>query len=163
MSDWTAQIMFVTVACAAFAVGVWLFVRTERRADRTESAATGSESCRTRERRRMQAGDWFNAVVSLLVGVLLGSVVDGLVQLVAAGLWQSAMIITLVFGALFLFMWVFDKVTDPLFSIGVRPAPKPQAKGRTPLLRLLSLPAGLLLGVVSARLGLDAQILGMIP
>jgi len=163
MSDWVPLIIFVAVACLTFAVGVWLFVRTELKTDRTESVGTGSGSGRTKERRRMQAGDWFNAAVNLLIGLLLGSFVDGLVQLVTTGLWLSAVIITLLFGGLFLFMWVFDKVTDPLFSIGVRPAPKPQVKGRTPLLRLMSLPVGVLLGVVLARLGLDDKILGMIP
>jgi len=144
-------------------MGVWLLVRAELKTDRIESMATGSGSGRTKERRRMQAGDWFNAAINLLVGLLLGSFVDGLVQLVATGLWLSAVIISLLSGGLFLFMLVFDKVTDPLFPIGIRPAPTPQVKGRTPLLRLMSLPVGVLLGVLLARLGLDDKILGMIP
>jgi hypothetical protein len=57
--------------------------------------------------------------------LLLGSFVDGLVQLAATGLWVSAVIITFSFGGLFLFMLVFDKVADALFSVGVRPALKP--------------------------------------
>jgi hypothetical protein len=116
-----------------------------------------------KESRRMQASDWFNAVINLIIGLLLGSFVDGLVQLVATGLWLSAGIITLLFGGLFLAMLVFDKVTDRLFSIGIRPAPRQQVKGRTPLLRLVSLPMGVLLGVLLARLGLDDKILGMMP
>jgi hypothetical protein len=60
-------------------------------------------------------------------------------------------------------MWASDKLLDRLFPIGVRPAPKPQTSGRTPLPRLLSLPAGVVLGVVLARLGLDDTILGMLP
>jgi hypothetical protein len=60
-------------------------------------------------------------------------------------------------------MVVFDKLFDRLFSIGVRPARKPQAQGRTPLPRLLSLPAGVVLGVVLARLGLATTILGALP
>jgi hypothetical protein len=106
-------------------VGVWLFVRTALKTERTESVATGSESGRTKGRRQMQAGDWFNAVINLLIGLLLGSFVDGLIQPAATGLWVSAVIITYSFGGLFLFMLVFDRVTDPLFSVGVRPALKP--------------------------------------
>ena len=68
----------------------------------------------------MQTGDWFDTVIFLLIGLLLGSVVDGLVQLVADGFWLSAVIITLLCGGLFLLMEVFEKLTDPLFSIGVR-------------------------------------------
>jgi hypothetical protein len=111
----------------------------------------------------MQAGDWINAVVNLLIGLLLGSFVDGLIQLVATGLWLSALIITLLFGGLFLFIVISDKVTDNLFPTGVRPALKTQGKVRKPLLRLISLPLGALFGAALARLGLDDKILGMLP
>lgn len=111
----------------------------------------------------MQAGDWFNAAINLAIGLLLGSFVDGLIQLVATGLWLSAAILTLLFGGLFLVVSMSDKLLDPLFSIGVRPAPKAGAKGRTPSIRRMSLPVGLVLGVALARLGLDDRILTMIP
>jgi hypothetical protein len=145
----------------AFAVVVWLFARKELVADRTESVTTDGASGRTKERRRMQAGDWFNAAINLLIGLLLGSAVDGLVRLVATGAWLSAAIITGLFGGVFLFMLVVDKATDRLFTVGIRPASRPRVKRRTPLLRLMALPVGVLLGVVAARLGLD--LIAMLP
>lgn len=86
-----------------------------------------------------------------------------MVQRISTGLWLSTVVVALVGAGFFLFMLTFDKVTDPLFSIGVRPSPEPKAKGRTPLPRLMSLPAGVVLGVVLARFGLDDTILRMIP
>ena len=163
MSGLTGIIIFAVVACLIIAMGVWLCMRTEMNTNRTESEASGSEGGRINERRRMQTGDWFNAAISLIIGMLLGSVVDGLAQLVTSGLWLPAVAIVLLGAGFFLFMLVFDKVSDRLFSIGMRPAPKRQAKGPTPLPRLISLPVGIVLGVVLARLGFDDTILGMIP
>ena len=163
MSDLTGIIIFAVAACLIIAVGVWLFLRTEINTNRAESAATGSESGRINERRRMQTGDWFNAAISLIIGMLLGSVIDGLAQFITTGLWLPAVAIVFLGAGFFLFMLVFDKVGDRLFSIGMRPAPKRQAKGPTPLPRFISLPVGVVLGVVLARLGFDDTILGMIP
>ena len=114
------------------------------------------------ERRSMQIGDWFTAAINLVIGVLLGSAADGLVQLATTAFWPLAVVIPLVFAGVLLFSWVLDLLTDRLFAIGVRPARKPKEEGRTPLLRLLSLPVGLVLGVALARLGLDDTILGAI-
>ena len=110
----------------------------------------------------MQVGDWANAAINLVIGVLLGSAADGLVQLATTAFWPLAVVIPLLFAGVFLFSWVLDMLTDRLFSIGVRPARTPKEEGRTPLLRLLSLPVGLVLGVALARLGLDETILGAI-
>jgi hypothetical protein len=110
----------------------------------------------------MQGGDWVNAAISVVIGVFLGSAADGLVQLATTAFWPIAVITPLLFAGLFLFMLVLDRLLDRLFSIGVRPARKPKEEGRTPLPRLLSLPAGVVLGVVMARLGLDTMILGVL-
>lgn len=163
MSDLTGIIIFSVVACLIIAVGVWLSMRTELNANQAESGVDGIESGAIDERRRMRIGDWFHAAINLIIGILLGSVVDGLAQLVTTGLWLPALAIVLIGAGFFIFILVFDKLSDRLFSIGVRPATKPQAKGRTPLPRLISLPVGVVLGVVLARLGFDDRILGMIP
>ena len=110
----------------------------------------------------MQVGDWANAAINLVIGVLLGSAADGLVQLATTAFWPLAVVIPLLFAGVFLFSWVLDMLTDRLFTIGVRPARTPKEEGPTPLLRLLSLPVGLVLGVALARLGLDETILGAI-
>lgn len=116
-----------------------------------------------RERRKMGTGDWINAAINVLIGVLLGFVIYGLVQLVASGSWLMAMILVLLGGGLFLFMILQDKLFDRLFSIGIRPARNPQPQLPKPLLRVLSLPLGFILGVVLAFLGLDRTILALLP
>lgn len=115
------------------------------------------------ERREMEAGDWINSAINIAIGVLLGSVFYGLAQLVAGGSWLMALILLFLGAGLFLFMVLFDKLFDRLFPTGIRPARTPQAKRPKPLLRVLSLPFGFILGVVLAVLGLDTTLLGFLP
>jgi len=110
------------------------------------------------ERRSMQVGDWFNAAINLVIGVLLGSAANGFVQLATTAFWPLAVVIPLLFAVVFLFSRVLDVLTERLFTIGVRPARKPKEEGRIPLPRLLSLPAGLVLGVALARLGQERTL-----
>jgi hypothetical protein len=114
------------------------------------------------ERRKMVVGDWMNAAINVVIGVLLGSVIYGLVQLVASGSWLMAMILVLLGVGLFLFMVLNDKLFDRLFPIGIRPAKNPQPQSPKPLLRVLSLPLGFMFGVVLAVLDLDGTILGLL-
>lgn len=114
------------------------------------------------ERRSMGTGDWINAVINALIGFLLGSAIYGLVQLVASGSWLMAMILVFLGGGLFLIVVLSDKLFDRLFPIGIRPAKNPQTQPPKPLLRVLSLPLGFLLGFVLAVLGLDGMVLGLL-
>jgi hypothetical protein len=115
------------------------------------------------ERRKMGVSDWISAAFNLLIGALLGSVIYGLVQLVASGLWLMAVILVLLGGGLFLFMFLYDKLFDWLFLSWTKPARNPQPRLPKPLLRILSLPAGFILGIVLAVLGLDRTILDFLP
>ncbi len=105
----------------------------------------------------MRAGDWFHAAVNLLLGALLGSAATGLAQLLVAGAWALALIVTLLAVAMFLIVLASDWLLDRLFGIGIRPAHDAQEQ-RKPLLRLLSLPAGFLLGIALALLGIDVTL-----
>jgi len=115
------------------------------------------------ERSKMGLGDWINAAINVVIGVLLGSVMHGLVQLVASGSWLMAMIVLFLAVGLFLLVVLSDKLFDCLFPIGIRPARTPQTQRPKPLLRVLSLPSGLIFGVVLAVLGLDRMILSFLP
>jgi hypothetical protein len=42
------------------------------------------------ERRNMQAGDWINATVKVVLGVFLGLLIDGLAQLATTAIWPVA-------------------------------------------------------------------------
>jgi len=106
--------------------------------------------------------DWINAAFNVLIGVLLGFVIHGLVQLVASGFWLMALILLLLGGGLFLFMVLFDKLFDRLFTIWIRPASSPQQQRTKPLLRVLSLPLGFVFGVVLAVLDLDGRMLDLL-
>ena len=64
------------------------------------------------ERRKMQAGDWFNAVVNLMIGVFLGMAIDGLLQLATTAVWPLAVIIPLLFAGFFLIVLLFEKLID---------------------------------------------------
>ena len=120
------------------------------------------EEGRMSERRRMQIGDWINAGFLLAIGVFLGFVVDGVLQLATTSYWPLAIILLLIFAGIFLFESLMDKLFSRIFSIGVRPADKTQAQKRRPLPVLLSLPAGVILGIALARLGLADTITGVI-
>jgi len=111
----------------------------------------------------MEMGDWFNAAINLVIGILLGSVINDLLQLVASGSWHMALVILFLAAGLFLFIVLSDKLLDRLFQIGIRPAKTPQAPRPKPLLRVLSFPAGLVLGVVLSALGFDRAILDFLP
>lgn len=114
------------------------------------------------KRRTMATDDWIHASINALIGVLLGSVAYGLLQLAAGGSWLMAIILVLLGGGLFLFMVLFDTLFDRLFPIGIRPAKDPQPRPPKPLLRVFSLPLGLILGMALAALGLDRTILAFL-
>ena len=111
----------------------------------------------------MQFGDWINAGFNVVLGVLLGVIIDSLAQLLTTVFWPVAVIMLLLFAGLFLIESALDKVFDWFLRGGIRPAPKSQPKKCKPILRLLSLPISLVLGVALARLGLGETLLGMIP
>lgn len=111
----------------------------------------------------MGVGDWINATTNVVIGVLIGFVIYGLVQLVTSGSWLMAMILIFLGGGLFLLEGLIDKLFDRLFPIGIRPARNPRPQSPKPLVRVLSLPVGFMLGVVLAGLDLDGTIIGLLP
>jgi hypothetical protein len=117
------------------------------------------------ERRGMEPEDWLSASFNVAAGLFLGLALNGLLQLVVDGFWPLALTVgALSAGAALLliaFDGLLDKLTDRIFPSGVRPSQSPQKDRRKPIARLLSLPAGILLGVILAQLGLTQAILGM--
>lgn len=111
------------------------------------------------KRWKMQAADCFYAAINVAIGILLGSVFYGLVQLVIDGFWLVAIVSLILSAGLFLLILLSDSLLDRLFSIGVPPARKPQKERRKPLPRTLSLPAGCILGILLSALGLGSVIL----
>ena len=114
----------------------------------------------------MSSEDWLTAGFNVAIGLFLGLALNGLWQLVANGSWLLAAV-ALAMGvgaalALFLFEGLAARLTRWLFPGGVLPAPPAAGKARRPVLRLVSLPVGILVGVVLARFGLTETILGLV-
>lgn len=108
----------------------------------------------------MQATDWINAVINVVIGGLLGVAVEGLARLITTALWTLAVVIPLLAVVLFFCMTLFDTVVDWFFPSGIRPARKPHMSRRLPLARRLSLPVGLVIGVVLAKLDVANSVIG---
>ncbi len=110
----------------------------------------------------MEAADWLNAAVNAVIGLLLGLVLHGLMQLVTDGAWGMALIVVML-GVAMLLLIYFDgligRLLDRIFPSGVRSAATPAQDDRKPLVRRLSLPAGLVLGVILALFGRADTIL----
>jgi divalent metal cation (Fe/Co/Zn/Cd) transporter len=118
----------------------------------------------------MTIGDWLNSLVNVVVGLLFGVAAYELGALIGAGQWVTVVfIIGLVVMFLF-FVQVFDRLIDWLGSLmdwllpsdiraAIRAARIPAPRQRKPLARTLSLPAGFVLGVLAAALGLGKEIM----
>ena len=110
--------------------------------------------------RKMHLGDWFNSAGLCIVGLYLGLAVHGLSQLVGTVFfWPVLFFIMIMWGAIYLFDNVITQVFDRIFPNGIKAAKNPTAKERKPLALLLSLPFGIVLGVILAGLGLRDTLL----
>ena len=114
-------------------------------------------------RRPMRAEDWINSVAFLGIGLFLGIALEALLRLVFSGAWALAIGVVLPFLGFLLFYIVLNKLYDKIFPSGIRPARNAKTKGGTPLIRLFSFPAGLMIGVVVASLGFGTAILALLP
>lgn len=110
-------------------------------------------------RRKMQLGDWFNCAMLLAVGLFLGLALANMVQLIGTPFWPIIIIIPVLFGGVFLLEWLLDSLVERVFGLGIKPAPKSKNGHRRPIILLLSLPAGIVIGLVGMQFGLDDILL----
>lgn len=150
MSEVVLIIIASLVACVVLAVVVWLRVKSDFGPLKSNGEPHGKEN----EESAMKAGDWFDAVINVGIGVLLG------VAMAASGSWFVAVLIPLLAAVLFFYMSLFDRLIDKVFPSGIRPAHKSKKVRKAPLVKRLSLPLGLVLGIVLAALGLGDRFLG---
>ena len=158
MKDFASVTLTITIAYViagiVMSVVVWRLVKKNgspapSHSARDEKKVGGPE---------MQWGHWLDAAVSIVVGVFLGIAIDGLVLLMTTAFWPLAVIMPLLAAAFFLLDSWFGRLIDKVFPNGIRAARKPKKPGRKPLLLVLSLPVGVVLGVVLARLGIGYQL-----
>jgi|GEM_PF-749713 len=138
------------------AVSVWLRVKSIIKPEQQDSELRGKQI----DALVMQSGDWANAAVNVVIGVFLGIVINGLVQLISTGLWSVAVLIVVLAAVLFFLESWFDGLFEKVFPSGIRPARKPKKVRKAPLARRISFPSGLVLGIVLAGLGLGDRLLG---
>ena len=111
----------------------------------------------------MTIGDWLNSLVNIVVGLLFGVAAYELGALIGVGQWVTAVFIIVLVVVFLFFVQVFDRLMDWLLPSDIRAAIRsariPAPRQRKPLARTLSLPAGLVLGVLAAALGLGKEIM----
>ena len=108
----------------------------------------------------MTLWDWFNAGALALVGLFVGMALGGLIELVAMGAWLLALILLVLGAVMALIVFASEWLSDRLFGIGIKPARNPTPK---PRLRRLSLPAGIMVGLILHAMGLSGPILELLP
>jgi hypothetical protein len=117
------------------------------------------------ERRGMEPEDWLGAGFNVAIGLFLGLALNGLLQLVVDGFWPLALIVAVLSAGAVLVLFAFDglvgRLIERLLPSGIRPSQSPQKEHRKPMARLMSLPAGILFGVILAQFGLTQTILGL--
>lgn len=116
------------------------------------------------ERRDMEPLDWMSAAFNVAIGLFLGLALNGLLALVADGLWFVAVSTVVIAAMAVLALLAFDgllgRLIHRVFPGGVRPATsaKPSADGLPVLQRS---PVGLALGLILALLGLTRTMLDL--
>ena len=151
------------IFCLVLAVALWRANDRDRDADSDAPADSASLPARRRVApRSMQAGDWLHVVLYGVMGLFLGIALEGIVRLLTTGYWLVALLIPLLFCGVLLLDSLLDRVVDRLFPGGVRRVLKSTERRRTPWPRRLSLPAGLVVGLVLGRLGLGPVLVGFL-
>lgn len=89
----------------------------------------------------------------------MGFAVDNMFQLGRTAFWPLIFVVPILFAGVFLFVWGFDRLIDRMFPSGVRARDAKTAKERRPLALLLSLPSGVVIGLIAAQFGLADLLL----
>ena len=159
MSDLTFNALDLFIAatffCVVMALVVWLRAKPNDKLDKQDSDLRDQRTTAL----FTLAGDWTSAAVNVVIGVLLGTAINGVVQLIFTGVWVVVLNIAVLSAALFFIVFLHDRLGKKIFPSGIRPAREPEKVSRKPLVQRLSLPAGLILGVVLAGAGLDDWLL----
>jgi len=137
--------------CLVIAMVVWVRVKPKDTGDTHDSKLRDQRTATLLD----QIGHWAMASVNFVIGVLLGVAINGLARLMLSGAWVAVFTLLALSAALFLIVWLHDRLGEKLFPSGIRPARKPKRVRKTPLFRRLSLPVGLVLGILLAALGWD--------
>lgn len=142
--------------CVVIGIFVWFRLRSIEKASDEDVELLTQQTAKL----FMRAGDWGSALVNVVIGVLLGMVIHGVFGLLLDGAWFAVANIAALFVALSFIVVMHDRIGQKLFPSGIRPAHKPKAKRKKPMVRRISFPLGLAVGITLGSLGFDALLLG---
>ncbi|MCK0095271.1 hypothetical protein MWU60_06785 [Yoonia sp. F2084L] len=111
-----------------------------------------------KQRQKMQTFDWFNWLALVAIGVFLGLVIDGFVDLATVGAWGSILMLLGLSAAGVVFYLFVERVMN-FISIGRFSQPQQLQKPRKPLALHFALPVGIIIGLIGAQFGLADLIL----
>lgn len=141
----------LTFICVVMALVIWSRLKPDAKPDKQESELRAQRAAAF----FAQAGHLASSAVNVVIGVLLGVAINGLVQLMFTGAWAAVFNIAVLSAVLFFIVFLHDRLGKKLFPSGIQPARGSEGERKTPLVRRLSLPAGVVLGVFFTSLGLD--------
>ena len=113
-------------------------------------------------RQEMRPSDWGNSAVNIVIGVFLGLAAVGMAELILGGNWFFVVLVVVLFSGVMLFDRGLERLWDWSYRIGTNRVPPRKVARRKPWIRRLSLPAGLLMGVVLSLVGLGDTILSLL-
>ena len=158
MSDLMLNTIIFSIAstgiCVVIAVVVWLRIRSSNKPDKYDSELHDQRTAML----LMKTGEWVNTAMKVMIGVLMGMAIHGVAELMLRGAWFYVLLIVVLSIGLFLLVLLHEFIGEKLFPSGIRPARKPRTILKAPLSRRLSLPAGLVIGIALAALGLDEPL-----
>ncbi len=111
------------------------------------------------DRQKMDFWDWITGAAFLAMGVYLGLALSGLIELEGAAFWFTVVFVVIPFGFVFLLVFYMHDVVDRVLNGTIIPASVKRWRKRKPVPLLLSLPAGVVIGVVGAQFGLTEVLL----
>jgi hypothetical protein len=111
------------------------------------------------DRQKMNSFDWIVAAALLAVGVYLGLALAGLIGLEGVAFWNTVIYVLISFGFVFLFIYYMGDISDRVLNGTKTPASVKRWRRRKPVALLLSLPVGVVIGVVGSRFGLSDLLL----
>lgn len=112
-----------------------------------------------KERQKMNAFDWFIGAGLLAVGLYLGVAIGELLSLDGMAFWGAILYILVPFTLVFVLILLADRVIERGIWKAFTLKPSRPLKKPAPLALLMSLPLGLLIGVVGAPFGLTELLL----
>lgn len=111
------------------------------------------------DRHKMQLFDWVIAASLCAVGFYLGLALAALITMDGAAFWLTVIYVLIPFGFVFVFIYYMNDLGDWIFPGSVKSSAPARMRKRRPVLLYLSVPAGVVIGVIGAQFGLTELLI----